>query len=338
VSKRELVAALLGHGFTQPFWRLAPRSGCLRILAYHRVWDEPPETFAFDEELISANSEEFHRQMSWIKRDFEVLSFADLHICAQENRSWPRRALIVTFDDGYADNYTHAFPILKELNLPATIFLSTGYLHAPRLFWWDLIAYCVKQTSLAKVKLPAISPQALSFESKRARRLTINKILLWIKSVPDDVKNAFLDDLPTVLEVTLPSDIASATQLNWEQVREMAQNRIEFGGHSVTHPILSNIDSTQLEREIAGCKHDIETHLEREVLVFSYPNGQSSPTVHDAVQRAGYRFSTAYHAGVAHPSLGNYGLPRIAVETEFSFSIFQANLLFPSIMLRGLSQ
>lgn len=337
MSKRELVAALLGHGLTQPFWRLAPGNGCLRILAYHRVWDEAPATFAFDEELISANREDFHRQMSWIKRHFEVLSFADLHLCAQEDRSWPRRALVITFDDGYADNYTHAFPILKELNLPATIFLSTSYIDSPRLFWWDLIAYCVKHTNLSKVKLPAVSEQALSFENAKARRLMINKILLWIKSVDDHIKNAFLETLPATLEVALPADISSATQLNWHQVREMAAHHIEFGGHSVTHPILSNIDAAQLEMEIAGCKRQIETQLGREVLVFSYPNGQSSPAVQEAVQRAGYAYSTAYFAGVAYPSRGRYGLPRIAVETEFSFAIFQANLLFPSIMLRGLN-
>ncbi len=332
------MATFLGNGFTQPFWRLAPDSGCLRILAYHRVWDEAPETFAFDEELISASSEDFHRQMSWAKRHFEILSFADLHVCAQENRPWPRRALIVTFDDGYADNYTHAFPILKELNLPATIFLSTSYIEAPRLFWWDLIAYCVKQTKLSKIKLPDVSPQALSFESERARRVTINKILSWIKSVPDNVKNIFLEKLPELLQVSLPDDISSATQMSWHQVREMAQNGIEFGGHSVTHPILSNIGARQLETEIAECKREIEDHLGRETLVFSYPNGQSNPAVHKAVQRAGYAYSTAYSPGVAHPAAGSYSLPRIAVETDFSFAIFQANLLFPSIMLRGLSQ
>ena len=328
----------MGHGLTQPFWQLAPGNGCLRILAYHRVWDEPPETFAFDEELISANSEDFHRQMSWIKKHFEILSFADLHACAQQNRPWPRRALLVTFDDGYADNYTHAFPILKELNLPATIFLSTGYIDKPRLFWWDLIAYCVKKTKLSKIKWPDISSHALSFENEKTRRVSIDKILLWIKSVADNEKNDFLEKLPHSLEVPLPADISGAMQLNWAQVREMAAQRIEFGGHSVTHPILSNIGAPQLEHEIAGCKRAIETQLEGEVLVFSYPNGQSSPAVHDAVQRAGYAYSTAYYAGVAHPSLGRYGLPRIAVETEFSFAIFQANLLFPGIMLRGLAQ
>ena len=335
MNKREFLATLLSHDFTQPFWRLSPRNDCLRLLAYHRVWDEPPDTFAFDEELISVKSEDFQRQMAWAKLNFEVLSFADLHACTQENRSWPRRALIVTFDDGYADNYTHAFPILKELNLPATIFVSTSYLSAPRLFWWDLIAYCIKQTTLNEAHLPDVSPRPLSLKTPKARRTAINKILMWVKSVPDAVKNAFLDTLPSSTQVTLPADISSATQLNWNQVREMAANGIEFGGHSVTHPILSNIDAAQLNHEIADCKSEIEAQTGRAALAFSFPNGQSNPAVHDAVQNAGYAFSTAYFAGVAHPSLGTYGLPRIAVETDFSFAIFQSNLLFPNIMLRG---
>jgi peptidoglycan/xylan/chitin deacetylase (PgdA/CDA1 family) len=115
----------------------------------------------------------------------------------------------------------------------------------------------------------------------------------------------------------------------------MSNNHIEFGGHSVTHPILTNISAAQLDEEIAGSKREIEAHIGKEVLVFSYPNGQSSSQVRDAVIRAGYAYSTAYFAGVAHPSQGCYDLPRIAVETDFSFSLFKANLLFPDIMLRG---
>lgn len=337
MSKRELAASLLSHKLAQPLWRLTPQHGYLRILAYHRVWDESPEDFAFDEQLISASSEDFHCQLEWARRHFEVLSFADLHACDKENRPWPRRALIVTFDDGYADNYTHAFPILKQLNLPATIFLSTGYLDNPRLFWWDAIAYCVKHTPLAKINLPHVSPQALPLQSQASQRHSINQILRWIKSVPEEEKNAFLEQLPDLLQVTLPTDISSAHQLSWQQVQEMSKNGIEFGGHSVTHPILTNISAMQLNEEIAGSRCIIEKHIQKEVLVFSYPNGQSSPVVQEAVRCAGYSYSTAYFAGVAHPSQGNYSLPRIAVETDFSFALFQASLLFPHIMLKGRS-
>jgi peptidoglycan/xylan/chitin deacetylase (PgdA/CDA1 family) len=337
VSKRELAAAFLGHKLAQPLWRLVPKHGCLRILAYHRIWDEPACDFAFDEQLISATSEDFQRQMEWAKRHFEIVSFADLHACQKENKAWPQRALIVTFDDGYADNYTHAFPILKELNLPATIFLSTSYMDEPRLFWWDAIAYCVKHTSLAQVHISGVSSQPLSFQGDKARRRATDEILRWVKSVPEEEKNQFMARLPDLLGVNLPADISSAHQLNWQQIKELSNQRIEFGGHSITHPILTNISATQLEEEIAGSKRAIETHIQKEVLVFSYPNGQCSLAVQEAVQRAGYAYSTAYFAGVAHPSQGCYDLPRIAVETDFSFALFQANLLFPGIMLKGSS-
>lgn len=335
MSKRELAAAFLGHKLTQPLWRLKPGDNCLRILAYHRIWDEAAADFAFDEQLISATSEEFQRQMDWARRHFQVLSFADLHGCDKEDRPWPRRALIVTFDDGYADNYTHAFPILKELNLPATIFLSTSYMDQPRLFWWDAIAYCVKHTRLPQFSLPGDSTEAFSLQGQCAKQKAINKILHHVKSVPEEEKDCFMKKLPELLQVTLPDDISSANQLNWQQVQEMSDNRIEFGGHSLTHPILTNISATQLDEEIAGSRQAIEAHINQEVLVFSFPNGQSSPVVQAAVERAGYAYSTAYFAGVAHPSKGRHGLPRIAVETDFSFAVFQANLLFPHIMLKG---
>jgi peptidoglycan/xylan/chitin deacetylase (PgdA/CDA1 family) len=337
VNKREAAAHLLGNRVVQPFWRLMPGSGALRILAYHRVLDDDLSHFPFDEQLISATSDDFRRQMQFLKRHFEVISFADLHECEKAGRPWPRRAAIVTFDDGYADNYTHAFPILKELHLPATIFLATGFLEHHRLFWWDLLAYCFKHSPLSQVHLPEAAKEPLPLRCPSSRRLAINRVLLWIKSVPDERKNEFLDRLPELMEVTLPADAGHNLQLSWEQVREMAAHGIEFGGHSVTHPILSNVSAEQLCREVEGSKRDIETNLGAPPIVFSFPNGQSNPAVQDAVLQAGYPFSAAYFAGIANQQDGCHAMPRIPVETDFSFALFQANLLFPAITLRGLT-
>src|ERR1051325_10779957 len=112
MSKRELAARVLNNAATRSVWRATglSRSG-LRILAYHRVWDEPSASFPFDEGVISATSEAFYRQMKFVSRNFNVVSFADLDHCEREGRCWPERALLITFDDGYRDNYTNAFPI-----------------------------------------------------------------------------------------------------------------------------------------------------------------------------------------------------------------------------------
>lgn len=335
MSKRELAATVLSSPLVQPLGRLAPGSG-LRILAYHRVLDDDPATFLFDEEVISATRDEFRRQLDFARRHFDVLSFADLRNFEKEGRPWPRRAAIITFDDGYADNYTHAFPLLKEAGLPAIIFLVTSRQESPGLFWWDLIAYCVKTSPLAQVTLTEISDQAMPLNgdtNDASRRECINRILAWVKSVPEVTKISFLEQLPSRLQVSAPADDARATQLSWAQVREMADGKIEFGGHTVTHPLLTNIEPAQLESEIVGSKRAIEAHLGREAFVFSYPNGCFNEHVVKTVSSS-YQFATAYNEGLADRESGCHTLPRIAVEHNYSFALFQANMLFPSIMLQ----
>src|SRR5260370_40059269 len=116
MSTRELAALVLGSRAGQFVGRRsAEGSGSLRILAYHRVLDADPLDFAYDEGVISASTEAFYHQMDFVRRNFDVLTFEDLYKIEAEGRSWPCRALIITFDDGYRDNYTQAFPVLKQM-------------------------------------------------------------------------------------------------------------------------------------------------------------------------------------------------------------------------------
>src|SRR5262245_15695018 len=108
MSKRELAASLLDNRLVRSFWHATGHfQKGLRILAYHRVLDDKAESFAFDEAVISADSEAFYQQMKFVSRHFDVVSFADLYQCEKAGRRWPDRALVVTFDDGYRDNYTN---------------------------------------------------------------------------------------------------------------------------------------------------------------------------------------------------------------------------------------
>lgn len=336
MRKRELAARTLTHGAVQRLWRFAGGGNRgLRIVAYHRVLDDDPATFPFDEELISATSAAFQTQMEFVRRHFQVVSFADLHRCALEDKPWPDRALIVTFDDGYADNYSHAFPILKEKDLPATVFLATSFMESGRLFWWDLVAYCFKQTALEAVQLPEIASESLLLSDAMPRRQSINRVLLWTKRAADATKNEFLQRLPQILEVEIPANLGHGMHLSWPQVREMAQHGIEFGAHSISHPILTNVEHEQLKLEIRGSKRAVEEHLGGEALTFCYPAGQFNAAVQDEVRSAGFRFATAFHEAISHSKPDHFALPRIHVERDDSLSLFQSNLMFPSLMLRG---
>ncbi len=338
MSKRELVARALDNPVARKLLPVGGEARGLRILAYHRVLDDDPAEFAFDQDLISASRHAFREQMKFARANFDVISFKDLYGCEVEGRSWPQRAIIVTFDDGYRDNYTNAFPVLKELGIPATIFLATGHIGKQKLFWWDEIAWCVKQSRRQSITLPQISAEAVPLASATDRQQAIKKILAWIKDVPEEVRAEFVSTLARRTDAPAPNGLASGMHLSWDEVKEMAASRIEFGSHTVTHPILANVDEVQLKEEIAASKKTIERNLGEETLVFAYPVGRASrfgKRAEEAVARCGYRYAVSYDEGLAtqDPS-ERYVLRRIHVEREHSMSLFRANLMFPRLMIR----
>jgi peptidoglycan/xylan/chitin deacetylase (PgdA/CDA1 family) len=338
MGKREQVATILGNTVAHRVWDSSGAGArSLHILAYHRVLDDDHSTFPFDEAVISTTTRTFRRQMEFVRRNFNVISFRQLADLEDEKRQWPERALIITFDDGYRDNYTNAFPILKEMGFSATIFLAVGHISQAKLFWWDFIAYCFKQTPLSSVTLPLFNSEPLSLADARARRKATDCVLDWIKEVPEEVKSKFVATLAENLEVRLPENLATGVHLTWDEVREMVAGGLEFGSHTMTHPILSNVQPAQLAEEISESKKIMERELEREAIAFSYPVGgrtSFNEVVKDVVKKCGFRYAVSYREGVAKKTSDPYSLPRIHIETSHSLNLFRANLMYPKIMLR----
>ena len=337
MSKRGKAASILGGAFAHRVWSAA-RGGdrLLRILAYHRVLDDDPEEFPFDGDVISATTADFRRQMEFVRRNFDVISFCDLEYCDRTGRSWPERGLLITFDDGYRDNYTQAFPVLKELGLPATMFLITGCVGSAELMWWDLIAYCLLHTPRLWATLPEVSATPFPLSARRERQDAVRRTLSWIKLVSEAVKSDFLSRLPDELGVSLPRN-AERMRLSWDEAREMARYGIEFGGHTVTHPVLSQVCDDRLEEEVRQSKREIEKRLGTPVFAFSYPIGHErsyGEAARRAVARAGFRYAVSSRQGTATGGFDRYALPRIFVDANCSHNLFRANLMFPQLMLR----
>lgn len=338
MGKREQVATILGNPLAHKVWDSSGAgSRSLHILAYHRVLDDDHATFPFDEAVISATTHIFRQQMEFVRRNFNVISFKQLASLEREKREWPERALIITFDDGYSDNYSNAFPILREMGLSATIFPAVAHINETKLFWWDFIAYCFKRTPLSSVTLPLFDSETLSLADHSARRKTIDRVLDWIKEVPESTKREFTSTLADNLEVRLPENLAAGMHMTWDEAREMLASGIEFGSHTMTHPILSNVHPAQLAEEVSESKRIMEQELRSEVLAFSYPVGgrtSFNEVVKKEVKKCGFRYAVSYREGVAKKGCDPFALPRIHIETSHSLNLFRANLMYPKVMLR----
>jgi len=126
----------------------------VKVLAYHRVVPKLDEqSFAYDLELLSAWQEEFDWQVGFLASNYEVITSRDLAGLIDTGAPIPRRALIITFDDGYRDNHDVALPILRRHNVPAVMFVSTGYIGSDVTFWFDRLAYDLLRTPSKRLQL-----------------------------------------------------------------------------------------------------------------------------------------------------------------------------------------
>jgi len=291
----------------------------LVILAYHRVLNSPAEALPLDEDLVSCTAAEFEREMAFVARTFDVVSFRNL----EEGMEALRRPLIVTFDDGYRDNHDVALPILRRHGVKATFFVTTGYIGAETLPWWD-------ETAL---RLRAAGPRDWAWEREGWPR-GAPEFLAWAKTLPDARRRAVLDEIRHQLG-PLPAGAGRGVMMAWDEVRDLAANGMEIGSHTVSHPVLANVrDAVELQRELTESRGRIERETGREAVALSYPVGRSSTateTVVRAARQAGYRHACLYEHGV-NPRRGfdPFRLRRIKAEVGADFRRFRAKVLFPT--------
>ena len=339
IGKRNLLARCLVAGrVLSPIARI--RAACradIPILAYHRVWDVRDEDhFPFDVELISAGTSDFRWQMEYVRQNFNPITFGTLLQVMDGATPPPPRPIIVTFDDGFEDNFQNAFPILNALEVPATIFLSTGYIGGETTFWSDRLAQLVLRAPDGELAIERLAGTWQLVADISSRRQVLRNVLAELKLMPNELRLRALKQLETVLGGT-QTDFApvESRPLNWNQVREMAHVGIEFGSHAVTHPILANLNDGDLQFELIKSRRDIEAQTGKPVHAISYPVGGRTAfndRVRVAANRAGYRLGISYIPGT-NPlrDLDHYGLRRQRVERYTTRPYFAAMLGLPEM-------
>ena len=143
------------------------------ILTYHRVCPKND-----DWSLETINPHAFEQQMEYFCRKYEILSLADLTQHIMQAKRLPKRAVVITFDDGYLDNYLYAYPILNKYHIPATIFLTTGQISSDKLFWWDKVGYIIQNTSERQLNFEELGEHSLQSvkEKNKAQKIITERL------------------------------------------------------------------------------------------------------------------------------------------------------------------
>ncbi|MGH2475917.1 MAG: polysaccharide deacetylase family protein, partial [Candidatus Limnocylindrales bacterium] len=235
------VAATLVHGLE----RLAPwRRGMLAILTYHRV-DEPSTRPELLPGLISATPAAFAAQVDDLARHYAPVSLAQVLDALEEPRRLPARAVLVTFDDAYADFAEHAWPVLRAAAVPATMFVPTAYPDQDRGFWWDRLWHALATTTRDEV--PDSPPGTLPLRTPTERAAAMAILRDRLKGRPHDAAMSELDDLVAALSASAepgatagPGPSRNAV-LGWDELRRLAAEGLTLAPHTRHHPLLDRV-------------------------------------------------------------------------------------------------
>lgn len=316
------------HSLAHPVYRLAANrlspagpGAKLSILIFHRVLAQTDPLFPSE-----ATVQSFDWQMALLKSLFNVLPLPEA-VSRLKAGSLPARAAAITFDDGYADNYTHALPILKKHGLHATFFIATAYLDGGRMFN-DTVIECVRNTRLARLDLSDMQLGQYELGSIAAKKQAIHQILPKIKYLLPDEREVAAAQVASRAEVeSLPNDLMMTTA----QLQSLHAAGMEVGGHTHRHPILARLDRDAARSEIATGKTVLEDKLGTRVSIFAYPNGKPGtdylPEQASIVREVGFDAAVSTSHGVSTRNSDMYQLARFtpwdAKPTAYAMRLLQ---------------
>jgi peptidoglycan/xylan/chitin deacetylase (PgdA/CDA1 family) len=335
--KKEILAqALAMTGVGSLLRRLRPWKGLL-VLNYHRIGEAASSPL--DSGVFSATQEQFDAQLGWLKSHADVISLDDLDSAVSGSRG---RFILITFDDGYLDNSELALSVLKRHAVPATFFITTGFIDGRRVAWWDEIAW------MAKHAVRHLWPNRMQVDGQPEwtadeTSAVIHRLLQTYKGLATAEGPAFLDEIADATgSGRCPLTNDSAPWMTWDQIRELQAAGQSIGAHTVTHPVLARCCREQQRTEITESKRRIEEMLSRPVTAFSYPVGtadaftvETEELMREAGIRWAFNFQGGYVDATRAQSADHFSLPRIAMEPNLSGPRFQAINTLPSVFARA---
>ncbi len=331
MKRRTLAGLLSATGLRPLLASCLPPRGILG-LNYHRIGDGSRSNL--DRSLWSASEEAFDRQLRYLKRNSEVIGPDDIDAARKDRRSLH---VLITFDDGYLDNYELAYAALRRHDLPATFFIATGFIDRPRLPWWDEIASLVRALHRGTLDLADWLPAPLAVDDD-TREAAIQTLLATYKSLPAAQAAEFLARLRTVTGGRARGG-RDDLWMTWDMVREMAAGGMTIGGHTINHAILSGLDEDEQWQEISGCAARLERETGRPMRYFAYPVGGRSTfdaASRRCLERLGVRYAFSYYGGYtgAGAEIDRYDIPRMPIEPYIDGDWFRAIVQLPRIFCR----
>lgn len=304
----------------------------INVLTYHRIAARE-RAGSLDQDTVEALPDQFASQLAWLKKHTDPIALEDLFGFLEGN-PLPPRPVLVTFDDGYKDNFDTAFPLLRDLGMRATFFIAPKYTEERRLFWWDRVNYIVKGTRKPKttIEYPARIEVPLVDNPWRGTRTAL-RIIKHSRGL--DIER-FLEELARAAEVDLSREderrLADEHLMTWDDIRTLRRAGMGIGSHTYSHRVLDTLTDSELRDELTRSRSMLEAALGEPVRSIAYPVNlhlAGRPDVRQAVRDAGYRLGFARGNRMnARDRFDPLDIGRISPELSHSEAEFGAMVTF----------
>ena len=286
------------------------------ILCYHRIGRGGVPVFSGLPAYL------FEAQIRYLRKHYRIVSLSKM-LCEMVERRPVPPSVVITFDDGYADLYTEAFPILRRYEVPATIFLTVGAIETGQVAWYDRVFVAFQVTSAREFVFPLQPSTRFPLGTPQERLRAAVAFISLVRTLPTSQQRTFCADLDST--VSLPSAALANRMLTWDQVRDMHANGVSFGAHTMTHPVVSCLDDAELPFELGESKRLLEQNLQSSAPDFAFPFGKSDecgPSAVVCLKQLGYRSAATTVEGLNDPGTDPFALRRTSLCEQRSLPMF----------------
>lgn len=320
--------------------RLQMRDKAL-VLMYHRVFPRGERVPDYSPQGMSVTPVEFEMQMSFLRRYYDVVPLARIVGAVRGELPFSANMCAVTFDDGWQDVYEHAFPILRRHDIPATIYLTTGFVDETAWFWEERSKYLLALLN-EHCRNRRLSPDEMEVAIQQLERFGLTQIIMVpLRRLPSFIlekgremkawslerRDGLMRSLESLVRQLIPD--ARRPFLNWDEIRDMARAGLEFENHTVTHSILPELAAADAESEVCAAAARIEAMLARTPTHLAYPYGKLDEEIRQKVQQFGVRSATTTRLGLIRQESDPYALNRVNICSDIAGpkALFAARIL-----------
>lgn len=246
-----------------------------QVLMFHRIISSP---------FISGLAPvEFEKQIAYLKKNFRLVPIETLLSEVFSDKIKPY-TMAITFDDGHQDFYQNAWPILKKYQIPASLYITTGFINNDVWLWPDLLKYTILNAKNKSITVHPLGELSLTENDVVASWHRLGDYCL---TLPEVAREKFIKQLAVLGDINPPATpVSPFLPVTWNQLKEMVNDGLDVGSHTITHPILNSIDSSRIRDELAGSAAMISNKLNIVPKGICYPNGRLSDISDVVVQQA----------------------------------------------------